>query len=80
MKYLTNKLVRFKQWILYNVIFSFKLLVKFLILKPMVKLSYIINGKVMGKVKWYQRNFTGDYKWKWLNRTAYKLTKYVMFY
>ena len=55
-------------------------LVKCLVLKPLVKLSYIINGKMMGDVKWYQRHFTTPVKWKWLNRVSYKLTKYVMFY
>ena len=54
-------------------------LVKWLVLKPLVKLSYIINGKMMGDVKWYQRHFTTPVKWKWLNRVSYKLTKYVMF-
>ena len=53
-------------------------LVKWLVSKPLVKLSYIINGKVMGDVKWYQRHFTTPIKWKWLNRVSYKLTKYVM--
>ena len=54
-------------------------LVKWLVLKPLVKLSYIINGKMMGDVKWYQRHFTTPIKWKWLNSVTYKLTKYVMF-
>ena len=55
------------------------LLVKWLVLKPLVKLSYIINGKMMGDVKWYQRHFTMPVRWKWLNSVTYKLTKYVMF-
>jgi hypothetical protein len=55
------------------------LLVKCLVLKPLVKISYIINGKIMGDVKWYQRHFTTPVRWKWLNRVSYKLTKYVMF-
>ena len=55
------------------------LLVKWLLLKPLVKLSYIINGKMMGDVKWYQRHFTMHVRWKWLNSVTYKLTKYVMF-
>jgi hypothetical protein len=54
-------------------------LVKWFILKPLVKLSYIINGKMMGDVKWYQRHFTTRVKWKWLNSVTYKLTKYLMF-
>lgn len=54
-------------------------LVKWLVLKPLVKLSYIINGKMIGDVKWYQRHFTTPIKWKWLNRVTYKLTKYVIF-
>ena len=54
-------------------------LVKWLLLKPIVKLTYIINGKMIGKVKWYQRHYTSPPKWKWLNRTAYKLSKYVAF-
>ena len=55
------------------------LLVKWLLLKPLVKLSYIINGKMMGDVKWYQRHFTTPVRWKWLNNVTYKLTKYIMF-
>ena len=55
------------------------LLVKWFLLKPLVKLSYIINGKIMGDVKWYQRHFTMPVRWKWLNSVTYKLTKYVMF-
>lgn len=53
--------------------------VKWLVLKPLVKLSYIINGKMMGDIKWYQRHFTTLVRWKWLNSVSYKLTKYVMF-
>lgn len=55
------------------------LVVKWLVLKPLINLSYIINGKIMGDVKWYQRHFTTPVRWKWLNRITYKLTKYVMF-
>ena len=55
------------------------LLVKWLLLKPLVKLSYIINGKMLGDAKWYQRHFTMPVRWKWLNSVTYKLTKYVMF-
>ena len=54
-------------------------LVKWLVLKPLVKLSYIINGKMMGDVKWYQRRFTTPVRWKWLSNVTYRLTKYVMF-
>ena len=54
-------------------------LVKWLVLKPLVKLSYIINGKMMGDVKWYQRHFTTPVRWKWLSNVTYRLTKYVMF-
>ena len=54
-------------------------LVKWLVLKPLVKLSYIINGKLMGDVKWYQRRFTTPVRWKWLSNVTYSLTKYVMF-
>jgi len=54
-------------------------LVKWLVLKPLAKLSYIINGKMMGDVKWYQRHFTMPFRWKRLNSVTYKLTKYVMF-
>ena len=53
--------------------------VKWLVLKPLVKLSYIINGKVIGDVKWYQRHFTTPARWKWLNNITYKLSIYVMF-
>jgi hypothetical protein len=53
--------------------------IKWLILKPLVKLSYIINGKMIGDIKWYQRHFTKPVRWQWLNRVSYKLTKYVMF-
>lgn len=55
------------------------LLVKWLVLKPLVELSYIINGKIMGDVKWYQRHFTTPVRCRWLNNVTYKLTKYVMF-
>ena len=54
-------------------------MVKWVVLKPMVKLSYIINGKMLGDVKWYQRAWDGNVRWKWLNTTSYKLSKYVMF-
>lgn len=54
-------------------------LVKWFALKPLVKLSYIINGKMMGDVKWYQRHFTTPVRWKWLSNVTYRLTKYVMF-
>ena len=54
-------------------------LVKWIVLKPLVKLSYIINGKLMGDVKWYQRRFTTPVRWKWLSNVTYRLTKYVMF-
>lgn len=57
-----------------------KKLVKWIVLKPLVKLSYIINGKMMGDIKWYQRHFTTTVRWRWLNSVTYKLTKYVMFY
>ena len=53
-------------------------LVKWLVLKPLVKISYIINGKMIGDVKWYQRHFTMPVRWKWLNSVTYRLTKYVM--
>ena len=43
---------------------SYFLLVKWLVLKPLIKLSYIINGKMMGDVKWYQRHFTTPVRWK----------------
>ena len=54
-------------------------LVKWLVLKPLVKLSYIINGKLMGDVKWYQRRFTTPVRWKWLSNVTYRLSKYVVF-
>lgn len=54
-------------------------LIKWLVLKPLVKLSYIINGKQMGKIRWYQRSFSMPIRWKWLNTITYKLTKYVHF-
>lgn len=56
-------------------------LVKWLLLKPMVKLSYIINGKSLGTVRWCQRKFNPSkgFNWNWLGVTAYKLSKYVMF-
>lgn len=53
--------------------------VKWLALKPLVKLNFIINGKVMGDIKWYQRHFTTPARWQCLNKTTYKLTKYTMF-
>lgn len=71
MKYLLN---------LFSVIRRFYFfLVKWLLLKPLVKLSYIINGKMIGEVKWYQRHFTGKSRWRWLSRVACKLSKYVAF-
>ena len=54
-------------------------LVKWLVLKPLIKLSYIINGKMMGDIKWYQRNFTTPVRWRWLNNVTYRLSKYVLF-
>mgnify|MGYP000937051868 CR=1 FL=1 len=53
--------------------------VKWLILKPFVKLSYILNGRIMGKKKWYERHFTNPIRYRGLSRLTYKLTKYVMF-
>jgi hypothetical protein len=53
--------------------------VKWLVLKPLVKLHFIINGKVIGDIKWYQRHFTQPVRWQWLNKVTYKLTKYTMF-
>jgi hypothetical protein len=53
--------------------------VKWLILKPLVKLSYILNGRIMGKKKWYERHFTNPIRYRRLSRLTYKLTKYVMF-
>ena len=54
-------------------------IVKWLVLKPLVELSYIINGKMIGDVKWYQRHFNTPVSWKWIDSVTYKLTKYVMF-
>lgn len=53
--------------------------VKWLVLKPLVKLSFILNGRVIGKKKWYERHFTHPIRYKRLNRLCYNLTKYVMF-
>jgi hypothetical protein len=55
-------------------------LVKYVLLKPLVQINYIINGKMMGKIKWYQRSFTTPVKSRFLNTISYKLSKYVMFY
>lgn len=55
-------------------------LVKYMTFKPLVKLSYIINGRTLGEPKWYQRKFDGNVRWKWLMTTAYELGKYVTFY
>ena len=64
----------------FNVIRRFYFfLVKWFVLKPLIKLSYIINGKMMGDIKWYQRHFTTPVRWKWLSNVTYRLTKYVMF-
>ena len=52
---------------------------KWFVLKPLVKLGYIINGKIIGDVKWYQRHYTTPVRWVWLNNVSYKLTKYVLF-
>lgn len=55
-------------------------LVKWLVLKPLIKMNHIINGKIIGDVKWYQRRFTMPVKSKWLNSVTYKLTKYLVFH
>jgi hypothetical protein len=55
-------------------------LVKYILLKPLVQINYIINGKMMGKIKWYQRSFSTPVKIRFLNTISYKLSKYVMFY
>jgi len=36
--------------------------VKWLVLKPLLKVSYILNGRMMGKRKWYERHFTNPIK------------------
>ena len=54
-----------------------KFLIKWLLCKPMTKLSYIVNGKSMGETKWYQKEYKGGKPtWPWLLHTAYKLAKY----
>ena len=53
--------------------------VKWLVLKPLVKLSFVLNDRMMGKNKWYERHFTNAIRYKRFNRLCYKLTKYVMF-
>ena len=55
-------------------------LVKYLILKPLVQINYIVNGKMMGKIKWYQRSFTKPIRNRFLNTISYNLSKYVMFF
>lgn len=55
-------------------------LVKYLILKPLVQINYIVNGKMMGKIKWYQRSFTTPIRSRFLNTMSYNLSKYVMFF
>ena len=53
--------------------------VKWLVLKPLVRLSFIINGRIMGDKKWYESHFTTPIRSKSLSRTTYRLTKYIMF-
>ena len=60
--------------------YVYYLFVKWVVFKPMTKLCYIVNGKMFGKVRWYQKHYiTGRCTWPWLGRSAYKLGKYVMF-
>jgi len=54
-------------------------LVKWLVLKPMIKIGYIINGKLIGRKKWYQRSWDGKVRNNWIHITSYKLTKHVLF-
>ena len=53
--------------------------VKWLILKPLVKLSFVLNGRMIGKKKWYESHFTNPIRYKILTKLCYNLTKYVMF-
>lgn len=56
--------------------------VKWFILKPLVKLNNIVNGRFLSqftKKKWYNMPFKSPCRCKWLNTTSYKLTKYVIF-
>jgi hypothetical protein len=54
-------------------------IVRCLVLKPLVKISSIFNGRIMGKKKWYERHFTPTIRHKRLNRICYRLTMYVIF-
>jgi hypothetical protein len=55
-------------------------LVKYVLLKPLVQINYVVNGKMMGEIKWYQRSFTTPIRSRFLNTISYNLSKYVMFY
>ena len=76
-----NKLMT-KVHLLKNAVISrfYIFLVKYLILKPLVQINYIVNGKMMGKIKWYQRSFTKPIRNRFLNTISYNLSKYVMFF
>ena len=56
-------------------------IVKWFAFKPITKLSYIVNGKMLGPKKWYERTYDMENgsRWKWLTTVAYKLGKYVCF-
>jgi len=56
-------------------------IVKWLLAKPITKLSYILNGRTIGKPKWYEKQqFISPVPYPFVLNTAYKLTKYVMFF
>ena len=64
------------KYLLYSFWYS---IVKWIVLKPLLKLGYIINGKLIGEIKWYQKQFTTPVKNKILSDITFQITKYIMF-
>lgn len=56
-------------------------IVKWLLIKPITKLSYILNGRIIGKPKWYEKKqFVSPVPYPRVLQAAYKLSKYAMFF
>lgn len=53
-----------------------KFLVRYILFKPLCKLDYIVNGKIIGPIRWYQRPFS--VRWRLLHHITYELAKFVM--
>lgn len=54
-------------------------ILKWLVLKPLVRLSWMVNGKILSPVRWYERKWDGHIRWRWLSDYTYWLTKYITF-